>query len=215
VKGAYASRQAEISRSSGGRDRCLAVGLPGAKLPTYDALMEQLPSKRADSWRAALTRFVRKAWYASKAHRSISLQTLSFRHHNRYLWVTSEQPGSLEWVALMATFLDPDRGCARPHWGQEVVPLVVWTARQEPALPTAREVVEQRASAAGILRMTLHHRLPAPALEKPGRRGAANSGRRCSTLGGQPGLRRADRTSVYAAMAEGKRWGSMSPHEAH
>ena len=90
-----------------------------------------------------------------------------FPHHNRYLWVTSEQPGSLEWTSFMATFLDLIELCETGIPGQ-IVPLVGVDGRaNNPAYQLLCEVVEQ-GSAAGLLLMNSSTVYQLPALEKPG-----------------------------------------------
>ncbi|HET6284439.1 MAG TPA: GntR family transcriptional regulator [Polyangia bacterium] len=138
---------------------------PGARLPTYDAFIEQFGVTRPTIARGL------------KALRSEGLVTVdgtrgvfvarTFPHHNRYLWVASEQPGSPQWTSLLATILElverRDTGIAG-----EVVPLVGVDGRaNNPAYQTLCDAVE-RGSAAGLLLMNSATTHLLPALQTPG-----------------------------------------------
>jgi hypothetical protein len=138
---------------------------PGAKLPTYDALIEQFAVTRPTVSRVL------------KALRSEGLITVDgkrgvfvakiFPHHNRYLWVTSEQPGSLEWTSFLATILDliQKRETGLPD---EVIPLVGVDGRaNNPAYQTLCDAVEHK-SVAGLLLMNSATTYLLPALQSPG-----------------------------------------------
>jgi hypothetical protein len=121
---------------------------PGAKLPTYDAIVEQFGVTRPTVARGL------------KALRSEGLVTVdgtrgvfvasTFPHHSRYLWVTSEQPGAPGWSSCSATILEL---IARGETGipGEVVALVGVDGRaNNPAYQTLCEAVD-RGSAAGLI----------------------------------------------------------------
>jgi len=138
---------------------------PGAKLPTYDALMEQFRVTRPTVARV-LDALREEGLVSEKGARGVFVAN-RFPHHNRYLWVTSEQPGSLEWTSFMATFLDLIELCETGIPGQ-VVPLVGVDGRaNNPAYQLLCEVVEQ-GSAAGLLLMNSSTIYQLPALEKAG-----------------------------------------------
>lgn len=138
---------------------------PGAKLPTYDTLIEQFRVTRPTVARVL------------KALRSEGLITVegtrgifvakTFPHHNRYLWVTSEQPGSLEWTSFLATILDliqrKETGIAG-----EVIPLVGVDGRaNNPAYQTLCDAVAHD-SVAGLLLMNSATTYLLPALQGTG-----------------------------------------------
>src|SRR5579862_4881452 len=112
---------------------------PGAKLPTYDAIVEQFGVTRPTVARGL------------KALRSEGLVTVdgtrgvfvasTFPHHSRYLWVTSDQPGAPGWSSCSATILEL---IARGETGipGEVVALVGVDGRaNNPAYQTLCEAV--------------------------------------------------------------------------
>jgi len=138
---------------------------PGAKLPTYDALMEQFRVTRPTVARV-LDALREEGLVSEKGARGVFVAE-HFPHHNRYLWVTSEQPGSLGWTSFMARFLDLIERRETGIDGQ-VVPLVGVDGRaNNPAYQLLCEVVEQ-GSAAGLLLMSSSTVCKLPALEKPG-----------------------------------------------
>jgi DNA-binding LacI/PurR family transcriptional regulator len=88
-------------------------------------------------------------------------------HDSRYFWVTSEQPGSLEWTTFLATILELIQRGETTIEG-EVVPLVGVDGRSNnPEYQRLCQVVEQQ-SAAGLLVMNSAMTYQLPALEKPG-----------------------------------------------
>jgi hypothetical protein len=137
----------------------------GAKLPTYDALIEQFGVTRPTVARVL------------KALRSEGLITVdgtrgifvakTFPHHNRYFWVTSEQPGSLEWTSFLATILDLiERG--ETGIPGEVIPLMGVDGRaNNPEYQTLCDAVAH-GSAAGLLLMNSATTYLLPALQSPG-----------------------------------------------
>jgi len=88
-------------------------------------------------------------------------------HHNRYLWVTSEQPGSLEWTTFLATILDLiERG--ETGINGEVIALVGVDGRvNNPEYQRLCEAVEHR-SVAGLFLMNSATVYLLPALQEPG-----------------------------------------------
>lgn len=76
---------------------------PGSKLPTYDELMEEFEVTRPTVARAlSAMRSQGLVWV--QGTRGVFVAD-EFPHHTRYLWVTSEYPGHLEWTTFMSTFL--------------------------------------------------------------------------------------------------------------
>jgi hypothetical protein len=183
---------------------------PGAKLPTYDALMEQFQVTRPTVARV-LDALREEGLVSEKGARGVFVAE-RFPHHDRYLWVTSEQPGSLEWTSFMATFLDLiERG--ETGIPGTVVPLVGVDGRvNNPAYKLLCEVVEQR-SAAGLLLMNSSTVYQLPALENAGLPRAAiwaplpHAG--LVSLAFDSLLERA----CIRLMEKGKRLAIMSPHE--
>ncbi len=183
---------------------------PGAKLPTYDALMEQFQVTRPTVARV-LDALREEGLVSEKGARGVFVAE-RFPHHNRYLWVTSEQPGSLEWTSFMATFLDLIERRETGIVGQ-VVPLVGVDGRaNNPAYQLLCEVVEQ-GSAAGLLLMNSSTVYQLPALEKQGLPRAAiwaplpHAG--LVSLAFDALIERA----CTRLMEKGKRLAIMSPHE--
>ena len=138
---------------------------PGAKLPTYDTLIEQFGVTRPTVARVL------------KALRTEGLITVdgtrgvfvakTFPHHNRYLWVTSEQPGSLEWTSFLATILELiERG--ETGIAGEVIPLVGVDGRaNNPEYQTLCDAVEH-SSVAGLFLMNSATTYLLPALQTAG-----------------------------------------------
>jgi hypothetical protein len=138
---------------------------PGAKLPTYDAFTEQFGVTRPTIARGV------------KALRSEGLVTVdgtrgvfvakTLPHHNRYLWVASERPGSSEWSSVSATILDlVERG--ETGIAGEVIPLVGVDGRaNNPAYQTLCDAVA-RGSVAGLLVASSAMTRLLPALQAPG-----------------------------------------------
>jgi DNA-binding LacI/PurR family transcriptional regulator len=91
----------------------------------------------------------------------------SFPHHTRYLWVTSEQPGSIEWTLFLATILDV---IERRETGidGEIMPLVGVDGRaNNPEYERLCEAVTH-GSAAGLILMNSATVYLLPALQSPG-----------------------------------------------
>jgi hypothetical protein len=138
---------------------------PGAKLPTYDAFTEQFGVTRPTVARGL------------KALRSEGLVTVdgtrgvfvarTLPHHNRTVWVTSEQPGTPGWTSLSATILALiERG--ETGIPGEVIPLVGVDGRaNNPAYQTLCDVVGH-GSAAGLLVTGSATTQLLPVLQSPG-----------------------------------------------
>ena len=138
---------------------------PGAKLPTYDAFTEQFGVTRP-----TIARGVR-------ALRSEGLVTVdgtrgvfvakTLPHHSRYLWVTSERPGTSEWSSVSAAILDLiERG--ETGIAGEVIPLVGVDGRaNNPAYQTLCDAVAHGSVAGLLLASSAMTRL-LPVLETPG-----------------------------------------------
>ena len=137
---------------------------PGEKLPTYDSLMAQFQVTRPTVARV-LNALRDEGLVTVRGTRGVFVAAV-LPHHNRYLWVTSEQPGSLEWTGFLATILDlierRETGIAG-----EVVPLVGVDGRaNNPAYQKLCEVMEQ-GSAAGLLLMNSAAVYLLPVLQAP------------------------------------------------
>jgi DNA-binding LacI/PurR family transcriptional regulator len=138
---------------------------PGEKLPTYDALIEQFRITRPTVSR--VLQALRKEGLV-KVHgtRGVFVAT-TFPHHTRYLWVTSEQPGSLEWTSFLATILELiERG--ETGINGEVIPLVGVDGRaNNPQYQRLCDAVEHN-SVAGLFLMNSATVYLLPALQSPG-----------------------------------------------
>jgi len=137
---------------------------PGEKLPTYDALMEQFQVTRPTVARV-LNALRDEGLVTVRGTRGVFVAS-QLPHHNRYLWVTSEQPGSLEWTGFLATILDLiERG--ETGIGGEVLALVGVDGRaNNPAYQKLCEIMEQ-GSAAGLLLMNSATVYLLPVLQAP------------------------------------------------
>jgi hypothetical protein len=148
------------------RDEILSgLRAPGAKLPTYDAFVEQFGVTRPTVARGV------------KALRHEGLVTVegtrgvfvakTLPHKNRYLWVTSEQPGTPDWSSVSAGILAlVERG--ETGIPGEVMPLVGVDGRaNNPAYQTLCDAVARGSVAGLILASSAMTRL-LPALEAPG-----------------------------------------------
>jgi hypothetical protein len=138
---------------------------PGEKLPTYDALIEQFRITRPTV--ARVLRALRKEGLIEVNGTRGIFVAATFPHHRRYLWVTSEQPGSIEWTSFLATILDlierNETGIAG-----EVIPLVGVDGRSNnPQYQQLCEAVEH-SSVAGLFLMNSAAVYLLPALQTPG-----------------------------------------------
>lgn len=86
------------------RERILSGAMPpGTKLPSYDELRTEFAISRPTV--ARLVNSLRKEGLVSARGARAVYVAEGLPHHHRYLWVTSEQPGSLQWTRFLATFL--------------------------------------------------------------------------------------------------------------
>lgn len=86
------------------RERILSGELaPGTKLPSYDELREQFGISRPTVARL-LDTLRKEGLVTERGSRAVHVAQ-RLPHHHRYFWVTSEQPGSLQWTRFLATFL--------------------------------------------------------------------------------------------------------------
>jgi DNA-binding LacI/PurR family transcriptional regulator len=138
---------------------------PGERLPTYDALIEQFAITRPTVSR--VFRELRKEGLIEVNGTRRVFVASSFPHHTRYLWVTSEQPGSLEWTCFMATILELiERG--ETGLEGEVIPLVGVDGRaNNPEYQRLCEAVSH-GSVAGLFLMNSATVYLLPALQSPG-----------------------------------------------
>jgi len=136
---------------------------PGDKLPTYDAFVEQFGVTRPTVARG-LRALRSEGLVTADGTRGVFVAR-TLPHHSRYLWVTSERPGTPEWTSLSATILGLiERG--ETGLAGEVVALVGVDGRaNNPAYQRLCEAVEHGA-AAGLLLTGATSLLPI--LEAPG-----------------------------------------------
>src|SRR5271163_4856220 len=159
------SRKAEaIARSL--KEQILAGRYaPGSRLPTYDALMEQFGVTRPTIGRV-LDSLREEGLVTVKGQRKVFV-TQRFPHHERYVWVTSEQPGSNEWSLFLATTLEViERG--ETGISGQVSALVGVDGRANN--PEYRQLceVEARRSAAGVMLVNSAMTFLLPVLKTPG-----------------------------------------------
>jgi len=138
---------------------------PGEKLPTYDAIIEQFGVTRPTVSRV-LQALRKEGLLRVNGTRGVYVAA-SFPHHTRYLWVTSEQPGSLEWTSFLQTILDlVERG--ETGIDGEVIPLVGVDGRaNNPQYQRLCEAVEHD-SVAGLFLMNSATVYLLPTLQSPG-----------------------------------------------
>jgi hypothetical protein len=138
---------------------------PGERLPTYDALIEQFGVTRPTV--ARILRELRKEGLIEVSGTRRIFVASSFPHNTRYLWVTSEQPGSIEWTCFMATILDLIETRETGIDG-EVIPLVGVDGRaNNPEYQRLCDAVNH-ASVAGLFLMNSATVYLLPALQAPG-----------------------------------------------
>jgi hypothetical protein len=137
----------------------------GEKLPTYDALIERFTITRPTVSRV-LRSLRQEGLVEVNGTRGVFVAP-SFPHHRRYLWVTSEQPGSIEWTSFLATILELiERG--ETGIAGEVIPLVGVDGRaNNPHYQTLCDAVEH-GSAAGLFLMNSATVYLLPALQSAG-----------------------------------------------
>jgi hypothetical protein len=138
---------------------------PGERLPTYDALIEQFAITRPTVARV-LRELRKEGLIVVNGLRRIHVAS-SFPHHTRYLWVTSEQPGSIEWTLFLATILDVIEQGETGIEG-EIIPLVGVDGRaNNPEYERLCDAVSH-GSAAGLILMNSATVYLLPALQSPG-----------------------------------------------
>ncbi|HEX4404027.1 MAG TPA: GntR family transcriptional regulator [Polyangia bacterium] len=138
---------------------------PGAKLPTYDAIVELFGVTRPTVARG-LRALRSEGLVTADGTRGVFVAS-SFPHHSRYLWVTSEQPGTPGWSSTSAAILEL---IARGETGipGEVVALVGVDGRaNNPAYQRLCEAVEH-GSAAGLIVTGSATTSLLPVLQTPG-----------------------------------------------
>jgi len=138
---------------------------PGSRLPTYDALMEQFGVTRPTVGRV-LDSLREEGLVTVKGQRKVFV-TQRFPHHDRYVWVTSEQPGSNEWSLFLAITLEViERG--ETGISGQVSALVGVDGRANN--PEYRQLceVEARRSAAGLMLVNSAMTYLLPVLQTPG-----------------------------------------------
>jgi DNA-binding transcriptional ArsR family regulator len=181
---------------------------PGVRVPTYDALMEQFQVTRPTIARV-LDTLREEGLVTVKGQRGVFV-TQQFPHHNRYLWVTSEQPGSIEWTLFLATTLDVIERGESGIPGNVSALVGVDGRTNNPEYQELCDVVE-RGSAAGLLLVNSAMIYLLPVLQSRGCR-APRSRRRCRTRPGQTRFRRVDRARHQALAGKGPAHRVLSPH---
>jgi len=187
---------------------------PGAKLPTYDAFTEQFGVTRPTIARGV--RALRHEGLVTVEGTRGVFVARTLPHHSRYLWVTSERPGTPEWSSTQAAILElVERG--ETGIPGEVIPLVGVDGRaNNPAYQTLCDAVAH-GSVAGLLVSSSATTSLLPVLQGPGLPRVA--------IGG-PLLHAAlleldfaalvDRAAVrLARRARSRRVAVLSPHAAH
>ena len=137
----------------------------GERLPTYDELTEQFGVTRPTVSR--VLQALRGEGLVKVIGTRGVFVAATFPHHTRYLWVTSEQPGSLEWTSFLATIFDlVERG--QTGIQGEVIPLVGVDGRaNNPQYQRLCEAVAHD-SVAGLLLMNSATVYLLPALQGAG-----------------------------------------------
>ncbi|APR79126.1 Hypothetical protein A7982_04473 [Minicystis rosea] len=138
---------------------------PGSRLPTYDALMEQFGVTRPTVGRV-LDALREEGLITVKGLRKVFV-TQRFPHHDRYVWVTSEQPGSPEWSLFLAITLEVIERGETGIPGQVSALVGVDGRANNPEYRQLCEV-EARKSAAGLLLVNSAMTYLLPALQTPG-----------------------------------------------
>ena len=138
---------------------------PGARLPTYDDFTEQFGVTRPTLARGL--KVLRNEGLVTVDGTRGVFVAKTFPHHTRYLWVSSEQPGTPGWTSLSATIVDLiERG--ETGIPGDVIPLVGVDGRMNnPAYRRLCDAIE-RGSAAGLLLMGSATTSVLPILQAPG-----------------------------------------------
>jgi DNA-binding transcriptional regulator YhcF (GntR family) len=148
------------------RERILSGKMPpGTKLPSYDELSAQFGVSRPTVSRL-LNAMRREGLVTAKGGRSVYVAE-RLPHHYRYYWVTSEQPGSLEWTRFLATFVELIERGKSGLPGQVEVLLGVDGRANNPAYRCLSDAVKQE-SAAGLLLVNSATIYQLPALQTEG-----------------------------------------------
>jgi DNA-binding transcriptional regulator YhcF (GntR family) len=159
------SRKAEQILSALKTEILTGVRKKGGQLPTYDALMEQFGVTRPTIARV-LAALREQGLVTVRGTRGVFVAE-NFPHDVRYFWVTSEQPGSLEWTTFLATFLELIQH-NETGLGVEIIPLVGVDGRaNNPEYAKLCRVVDE-GSAAGLMVMNSAVTYQLPVLENPG-----------------------------------------------
>ncbi len=138
---------------------------PGSRLPTYDALMEQFGVTRPTVGRV-LDALRQEGLVTVKGLRKVYV-TLRFPHRDRYVWVTSEQPGSNEWSLFLATTLDVIERGETGIPGQVIALVGVDGRANNPEYQQLCEI-EARGAAAGLMLVNSAMLYLLPVLQTPG-----------------------------------------------
>lgn len=148
------------------RERILSGKLAaGAKLPSYDELSQQFGVSRPTVSRL-LNTLRSEGLVTAKGARSVFVAE-RLPHHHRYYWVTSEQPGSLEWTRFLATFVELIERGKSGLPGQVEALVGVDGRANNPAYRRLSEAVKQE-SAAGLVLVNSATMYQLPALQAEG-----------------------------------------------
>jgi len=148
------------------RERILSGAMPpGTKLPSYDALSEEFGVSRPTVSRL-LNTLRREGLVTAKGARSVYVAQ-RLPHHHRYYWVTSEQPGSLEWSRFLATFLELIESGKSGLPGQVEALVGVDGRANNPSYRRLSDAVKQE-SAAGLMLVNSRAMYQLPALQAEG-----------------------------------------------
>jgi DNA-binding LacI/PurR family transcriptional regulator len=138
---------------------------PREKLPTYNALIEQFHVTRPTVARV-FRALRREGLIETNGTRGIFVAA-TLPHHTRYFWVTSEQPGSLEWTGFLATILDLIERRETGIDGELIALVGVDGRANNPEYQRLSEAVE-RGAVAGLFLMNSAAVYLLPALQTPG-----------------------------------------------
>jgi hypothetical protein len=187
---------------------------PGARLPTYDAFTEQFGVTRPTIARGV--RALRDEGLVTVDGTRGVFVAKTLPHHSRYLWVTSERPGTSEWSSLSAAILElAERG--ETGFPGEVIPLLGVDGRaNNPAYQTLCDAVV-RGSAAGIVLSGSETTRLLPVLQAPGLpRVALGEPVPHASLLALDVAALVDRAAArLARRTRGRRVAVLSPHAAH
>jgi len=138
---------------------------PGAKLPTYDGLTVRFGVTRPTIARG-IKAMISEGLITTDGRRGIFVAS-PLPHHHRYLWVTSEQPGTAGWSSLSASIVQLiDQGQTGIP-GEVVALLGVDGRMNNPSYQKLCDAID-RSSAAGLLLMGSATMSCLPILQAPG-----------------------------------------------